>query len=673
MGPPTTPEEDLPDRRVPPEPELVAGAAPLELLEEPPPFSEEQLDEQTERFLKGVELAVLPSSPALGELGSPIVAPDPRRERVAPDELLVATLSRDADAGPVGRRVQSYQTVFARPPVAAMDEAGGLALRFETTVPAPSVTAYYGTVTPQGALLETRLRKQSRRSISDQAGLLHRIDVPAAALLDEPYDIHDTRHTGRGWVAWRVEVLDLEHGSARVFDGVTPFRCEPIPCARGARYVQLPAFRLSPQVDRVGADRATVSLATDVPTQAVVLVQAAGDEIQRFSGSRADTRHEIELRGLVPQTRYRYQVLAVDARGEVTRGRGATFRTAPATDDTAAVSFVALSDARSGVGSADEHYAGTNRRVLRQLLARGLERNPDFFLFVGDLVDGYTTEVGVFRFELEAWLETVAPVAAFVPIYEAMGNHEALVDAWTAGWAIGKSGEDSAEAVFGELFVNPRNGPEAEPGAPPYRENVYSFDYGMVHVAIVNSNYWWRSHPDRKDHPAVQHGQREGWVNDAILEWLDQDLKSAHERGARHLFVGTHEPGFPNGGHVGDAMFWDGEIPEVLRQRDKFFRVLARHGVSIFFCGDEHNYSRTRVDERLVPGLARPVWQVTSGGAGAPYYAQNRRVPWVENVAQFDVRQHLVLVRAVRDGLTVEVVAITGEVIDRFELAALAD
>jgi hypothetical protein len=442
-----------------------------------------------------------------------------------------------------------------------------------------------------------------------------------------------------------------------------------VPCGKDASFVQLPAFTLPPQVDLVGSDQATVSFSTDAATHAVVVAQAEGEDLRRFSAERPGTRHEIELLGLMPDTRYRYQVLVIDRRGEVTAGRSATFRTAPAPDDRQApVTFVALSDARSGIGSTDERYAGTNSRAVRELLGRSLEYEPRFALFVGDLVDGYTTEPGSFRFELHGWVHATAPVGAYLPIYEGMGNHEALVEAWEAGWAIDRGGSESAEAAFGQFVVNPLNGPQPAAGAPPYAENVYSFDHGAVHVAVVNSNYWWRSHPDRDDHPALPRGQREGWVNDVTIEWLDQDLATARRRGARHLFVATHEPGFPSGGHTADAMYWDGEVPDVLRQRDRFFRVLGKHGVAILFCGDEHNYSRTRVDEDLVPQLDAPVWQIVTGGAGAPYHAQDRGVPWADRVFAFDVRQHFVVVDTGPERMVVEVVSETGEKLDQFEL-----
>ena len=127
------------------------------------------------------------------------------------------------------------------------------------------------------------------------------------------------------------------------------------------------------------------------------------------------------------------------------------------------------------------------------------------------------------------------------------------------------------------------------------------------------------------------------------------------EEWRKHLFVFTHEPGFPNGGHTSDGMYWKGKVPAVLERRNLFFRLLSKHGVGVIFHGDEHNYSRTRVDDDMVPGMTAPMWQIISGGAGAPYYAQEMDVPWSHKVARFDPRQHYVRVRVNREGTTVTV------------------
>ena len=228
----------------------------------------------------------------------------------------------------------------------------------------------------------------------------------------------------------------------------------------------------------------------------------------------------------------------------------------------------------------------------------------------------------------------------------------------------------SAEDVFAEQFVNPPGAPAAPVGAPPYNENTYSVDIGTAHLSIVNSNYRYRSHPGNPDHPAGPEGNREGWLDDTTLDWLDADLAKARKAGQKHLFVFTHEPGFPNGGHVHDGLYWKGEVPAVLRQRAKLYAILGRNAVTAIVHGDEHNYSRLLVDAATLDGpLERPVWHLVSGGAGAPYYAQDHSVPWSQRVRVFDARQHYLRFIIDGDDCVIEAVSREGGLIDRFNAA----
>ena len=61
------------------------------------------------------------------------------------------------------------------------------------------------------------------------------------------------------------------------------------------------------------------------------------------------------------------------------------------------------------------------------------------------------------------------------------------------------------------------------------------------------------------------------------------------------------------------------------------------------FSGHEHNYSRTLIDAKIPvhkdgtanAGFKTPVWQILQGAAGAPFYVQDKTVPWFANVKKF--------------------------------------
>ena len=197
--------------------------------------------------------------------------------------------------------------------------------------------------------------------------------------------------------------------------------------------------------------------------------------------------------------------------------------------------FAFLSDSREGVGGGERNYKGVNHRILTELFTDVFRKGADFIVFAGDLINGYTSNLRDFQMQLEAWKQTVEPIGHYIPIYEAMGNHDAALmlvydDGTEHGVEFDKIGDESAEEVFRKEFVNPENGPEPEgPGLPTYKENVYSFDYGNTHIVVFNTNYWWSSQPEKYG------GNLEGHIMNKQMEWIEQDLSAARARGIKHM------------------------------------------------------------------------------------------------------------------------------------------
>ena len=645
------------------------------------------LDEAGERavreaFLAEVDVGSIPEPAAREELSVADVGlgglnPESVEalQAVMAERAAVEAGEREADPG-FANRIQTPLPTLRGEPWVKLRADGTAEVHYLAAGLGVGANVTFGAIVPSDPLGLARHRQRSTALQAVAAG--HRfVVIDLKRVMFERYDVEGTLRTGRGTTPWRLEYIDPSASTSRVTDGRFNFRCDPCQESearegegRAPSYTRLPGLRLGPFVDQVGPGGAMISFESDIPTAAGVVVFAEGREARTHFSEMLGLHHEIALGELEPGTRYRYQPVLVDHRGEVWVDRGGTFETEQDGLDT--FSFVVMSDSRSGHGAADEQYGGTNGRVLHGLLLQAVQRDPRLVMFVGDLIDGYTTHPEVFQAELDAWKRVVQPFHASLPIYEVMGNHEALVDMWRGGpggraLAAAQQGPESAESLFGAAFVNPGNGPEPE-GPLPYAENTYSFEFGNAHFAVINTNYNYRSHPDVEDYPgASRNGQREGWVNDATIAWLEADLAAAREAGQRHLFVFTHEPGFPNGGHVKDGIYWHGD-PAVLAQRQQLYDVMSRHRVAVIFHGDEHNYSRTHIDSTALEGIEHPVWQIISGGAGAPYYAQDRSVPWVDNVRAFDPRQHIVLVSIRGDEAEAEAISLTGEVMDRFDL-----
>ena len=380
---------------------------------------------------------------------------------------------------------------------------------------------------------------------------------------------------------------------------------------------------------------------------------------------QASSRHEVGLTGLSLGADYEYRVECVDDQGTVTQTPVYRFHTAPPPGEGKVV-FAFASDSREGVGGGERNYMGHNAAIFKQVARDAYRRGAEFLLFGGDLVNGYTTETEDFRLQMWAWKQSLAGFWRSRAVYPVMGNHEALLNVFRNlsmdQWPYAT---DSAEAVFAQEFWNPINGPEpADPRRPPYRENVYSFQYGPVLCVGYNNNYWWTTN----DKCQVHGGCPEGYLMDDQLRWIEATLQQAEaNETVKYIVVYAQEPVFPCGGHVGDCMWWNGsnelractytngetvaEATGMLESRDRFWTALSGSTkVAVVLSGDEHEYHRLLVDSKTPvgvlaiddkdgndklddgqispnPAFKHAIWHVTAGTAGAPYYAREE-TPW---------------------------------------------
>lgn len=520
---------------------------------------------------------------------------------------------------------------FRRLPTATLDPAGTLTVQWETRSRAPAGVIYVGMRVEEDPFAAPRYRNHKFESRKGN-GSVHQATASLGRLLSPKYDVNGIRERGYGEIAWQVEQLQPETGSTSIYEGRTAFRLQ----AAGERLelVALPTVVLGPFVHQVAKDRFIVSFETDVPTTAAVAVTGRTPALL----SKPSRRHEVAIEGLRADTSYAYQVAVSDgAETSVT-----PVRTMKTQAESGTVRLAILSDSRSGVGPGREAYSGVNANVLGGLMSIAHRQGASAIFFPGDLIDGYSTHVDDFDHELRMWLHVVEPVAGTLPIYTGMGNHEASIDMWEDGVTLSKLGKNSAEARFAALMVNPGGAPAPESDdAPPYDETVYSADVGSVHLVMLNTNYWPTSHPGHTRRG--RSGNREGYIMDGQMAWLEADLAAARKAGAEHIIVMGHEPAFPIGGHIKDAMWWKGEIDSVNEMRERFWSILAKHRVLAYVSGDEHNYSRALIGPETVKGAERGVYSVISGGCGAPYYAATPPKEYADRLQTFSAQQHVTI------------------------------
>jgi hypothetical protein len=564
------------------------------------------------------------------------------------------------------RTERTYPLVDEAPTVRIV-RPGVLELNFITSEPVPPPVVYIGINKLNEELDYARYRDLHREkgSITDLA-TTHSIEVDIHSMVAKsPNTPFEPR------IVWRVEVYLPKLQSSRFMDGRVYFD----PATLGDTVNVLSG----PTVDVVTADSAFISFETDRATTSSV--QADG---RTFSGDGETTDHVIQLTGLKPASAVEYRVTAGG-----TLVRPYSFTTSGGDKP---IHFAAMVDSREGLGGGEIQFGGVEYRALYALGSDLYYRGADFVVFGGDLINGYTTSARDFRRQINAFRTAMGPVAARIPIYESMGNHEALLDSFnvpgtTRSLNIDKLGDTNAESLFAEMFVNPTNGPADEgPGTPTYSENVYSFDHGSVRVFMLNNNYWYSADPHKVG------GNLEGYIMANQMKWLRDGVAAADADPAiKHLFFVAQEPPFPNGGHTSDCMWYkggdtnrDGRVDaadiDIVGNRNTMWEIIAASPKSVaFITGDEHAYSRLEVTDETPVGpkhkldgtpakFAHRIWQVTSGGAGAPWYDKELHLPWSGSLKAHSTQPHYAYFTIDGNRVSVAAYSQTGQRIDAAEL-----
>ncbi len=509
--------------------------------------------------------------------------------------------------------------------------------------------------------------------------------VDIKGTIGDRYDMVGWQTQGSGVLGYRI----ISSEGQMVYDGEVRFTGQG-PFDVGATIVD------GPFVAKVTPRSAVVwfRLSRPVPCR----VTAAGRSYPCRDGA---THQEVLVDRLAPGTAYTYTV----AYGGHSESYG--LRTAPLPGARQPFTFSYSSDSRGGTGGGDRNFGGPNAYIMRKLAAVATSRRSAFMLFTGDLVGGGVTSPDALHLEMANWRRAVEPQAHWMPIYAGIGNHEAVVrefvDEKNRIVRVNRFpyDTDSMETVFAANVVNPENGPESEDGAaydpdpsavnfPSYRENAFWYAYDNAAFVVLNSNYWYS--PSMGTFPETG-GNPHAYIMDNQLAWLATTLAALERDPAiDHVFLTVHTPMFPNGGHVGDDMWYRGHntmraivagkpvAKGIIERRDEILALIQKHPkVVAVLTGDEHNYNRLRLD-RTVPiypadwtgprvTLRRPFFQINNGAAGAPYYAHDTTPPWSAFVRAFSTQHALCLIHVAGPRVRLETVnPETLEVLDTFVL-----
>jgi hypothetical protein len=476
----------------------------------------------------------------------------------------------------------------------------------------------------------------------------------------DPYDMVGWQQSGVLHIGYRI----IEERGMVLYDGV-------ISVTGKGPFVAVPTIYDGPYVNNVTESSAVVWFKTDKPVQASVLVNG-----KRFTDASPTVHHEITISGLQAGRQYPYTVQY----GDLTQSY--SLQTSPKKGSRKPFVFAYTSDSRHANGGGERMVYGANAYIMKKIGALAYQQKAVFMQFTGDMINGYLTNKEEQHLQLLNWKRSLEPFWHYMPVIAGQGNHEALTYSFknSSGATVASIDKfpyntTSAETVMREAFVNPENGPESEDGNkydpdptsvdfPSYKENVFYYTYDNVAMIVLNSDYWYAPQLSRE---GATSGGLHGYLMDNQIAWLRQIIDQLEKDPTiDHIFLTQHTPVFPNGGHVGDDMWYHGNNAKrpviagkpvekgIIERRDEYLDILINRSKKVvaILTGDEHNYNRLQLTKgvNIYPenyphkklNVSRNIYQINNGAAGAPYYAQEK-APWSEHTKAFSVQNALCL------------------------------
>lgn len=260
---------------------------------------------------------------------------------------------------------------------------------------------------------------------------------------------------------------------------------------------------------------------------------------------RAGTMHELRPSGLKAATRYWY-ALGTESEARYGADPEHWFETAPAKGQALPTRFWVLGD---------PGYPGPAAEAVHAAARQWWDEHPragrpgiDLILTTGD--NAYRSgsnrqfEAGFFR--------PLGPQLRHTPVWPVYGNH------------------DERRWAFFELFSFPTQGESG--GLASGSERYYSFDYGAVHVLMLDS----QSSDLGPDGP--------------MALWLERDLAANRLPWTLALL---HHPPYSKGSHNSDRRSDSGG--RMVAVREHLLPILERGGVDLLLAGHSHMYERSHL------------------------------------------------------------------------------
>lgn len=326
----------------------------------------------------------------------------------------------------------------------------------------------------------------------------------------------------------------------------------------------MPALERGPYLQLATPTSIVVRWRTDTPTDTrLAYGSAPGSLTTTLSNPALSTEHEVEITGLSPFTRYFYEV------GDTSLTLAGNdsdhyFVTLPVAGGQQPIRIWVVGDSGECGASAQGCVDATNvaNAYLNFAAANG-NRPADVWLMLGD--NAYTTGTDL---QYTTGLFEVYPnILRNTVLWPAPGNHE-----------FGASDSPTQTGPYYEAFTLPVAGEAG--GQASGTEAYYSFDYGNVHFAALDSHDTDRAAPANPETNICPGGGQGG----AMYNWLCDDLAATTQD---WIITFWHHPPYTKGSHDSDIE------TQLIQIRERFVPVIEANGADLNLTGHSHSYERS--------------------------------------------------------------------------------
>lgn len=274
--------------------------------------------------------------------------------------------------------------------------------------------------------------------------------------------------------------------------------------------------------------------------------------------------YKAEIAGLEAGKTYEYKI------GDTNKNAWSkTYEFTTEPDNLTEFSFIGVTDPQSSNESEFAYYTQTLNKAIED------RPNSAFMVNLGDMVNS-----GNLQSQWDLYFEAAGDMIKSMPHMAVVGNHETRGNGTTT--EVGGSATTVDDKVSGKHFSlqfnNPDNGADVFKNLDVtavshnctkgvitnVKESVYSFDYGNVHFAVLNSGTDWRESDKKK-------------IMTEQAKWLREDLNASDKK---WKIVMVHIGLYP-------------AKSERYTTRDELMKVIDDCGVDLVLSGHDHMIART--------------------------------------------------------------------------------